>query len=73
MVMLRQHAHPCISRLNALLEGTRVVVARAAVAGREHDGRNAFVDVEVVEEVRIVVEQSISWVSSEVECAAALG
>lgn len=49
-----------------------MVVASATVARREYDGRDTFVDVEVVEEIRVVVEQGISWVSSEVECAATL-
>lgn len=49
-----------------------MVAYEAAVAGCENDVGDAFVDIEVVEERRVLVKEGIGGVCGEVECTAAL-
>lgn len=48
-----------------------MVAGDATVAGCEEHSGDAFEDVEVVEQIRILVEEGVGWVGREVEGAAA--
>lgn len=53
-----------------MFERARYVTCNAAVVGREDDCSDAFIDVEVMEEIRVLVEEGVGWVCGEVDCAA---
>lgn len=69
LVIHRETVHPRVRSFNATFKGAREVTIDTAVAGREDDGGNALVDVEIVEEVGVLVGEGVGGMGGEVERA----
>jgi hypothetical protein len=70
LIIRSEAIHPRVCSLEAVFERASAIAFDAAVARTEDHCCDAPVDVKVVEEIWILVEEGVGWVSSEVQCAA---